>query len=570
MPPRVRLPAPVRLTRRFRLTLRVRLTLLFAVGTGIALVLAGFLFYLLLRANLRDAVDSELRTRSDVLAARIADRYADGAEPNPASARDAATLLAGGGPIAQVLTADGQVIASSADAGRTALATGAALSTAHARAVWAKAHPHRDGETDEPIRVYALPVHVSGPTGRTTLIAVVGLTTRPTDSAEDRVRNVMVVATAPLVALSGLAAWLLAGAALRPVDRMRREAAAMADAEDHALAGPRPGPGGPDPRPAPAPGPAPGPGPGPAAALALAVPATRDEIEALARTMNDLLARLHAARARDRAFIADAGHELRTPLTVLKAELELAARPGRSVAELREAIAGASEETERLIRLAESLLTLARMDGGHLRADPVAVDEVLDRAVRAAGGHAGQRGVRLAVAITPADRPLAVLGDADLLRQGVDNLLTNAVRHAPAGSVVDLLARRDAPGDTVTVQVRDHGGGFPVAFLPHAFERFRRADAARGREQGGTGLGLSIVAAIAAAHGGTARVSNHRDGGAVVTIVLPAAAPPPPAPDPPAGGAPPTAAHPGTAASGPSTAAAAGGSPDQRWSRRSG
>ncbi len=522
----------VPLVRRARLTLRVRLTLLFAVGTGIALVLAGFLFYLLLRANLRDAVDSDLRTRSDVLAARTADRYADGATPAPASARDGATLLAGGGPIAQVLTADGQVIAASADAGRSALATGSTLATARTRALWAPAHPHRDGEPDDQIRVYAVPVPLAGPAGRTTLIAVVGLGTRPTDRAEDRVRNVMVLASAPLVALSGLAAWLLCGAALRPVERMRRETAAMAAAEDDALSGPDP-----DRRPAPAPAP----GPVPPVALALAVPATRDEIAALARTMNDLLARLHAARARDRAFIADAGHELRTPLTVLKAELELAARPGRRVAELREAIAGAAEETERLIRLAESLLTLARMDGAALRTDPVALDEVIDRAVRAAGGHAGQRGVRLAVARGPARGPLAVLGDADLLRQAVDNLLTNAVRHAPADSTVEVDARRDPSGDTVTLRIRDHGDGFPAAFLPHAFERFRRADAARSPAQGGTGLGLSIVAAIAAAHGGSAGAANHPAGGAVVTIVLPAAP-----------------------ADGPVESA------DQRWSRRSG
>ncbi|MCL9797623.1 histidine kinase dimerization/phospho-acceptor domain-containing protein, partial [Frankia sp. AgKG'84/4] len=316
-------------------------------------------------------------------------------------------MLAGGGPIAQVLTADGQVIAASADAGRGALATGSTLATARTRALWATAQPHRDGQTEDQIRVYAVPVPLAGPAGRTTLIAVVGLTTRPTDRAEDRVRNVMVLASAPLVALSGLAAWLLCGAALRPVERMRREAAAMAAAEDDTLSGPdpyrRPVPVPvPDPVPVPVPVPDPvhrpgaarAPGPVPPVALALAVPATRDEIAALARTMNDLLARLHAARARDRAFIADAGHELRTPLTVLKAELELAARPGRRVAELRDAIAGAAEETERLIRLAESLLTLARMDGGQLRTDPVAVDEVLDRAVRAAGGHAGQRGVR--------------------------------------------------------------------------------------------------------------------------------------------------------------------------------
>ncbi|MCM3925865.1 sensor histidine kinase, partial [Frankia sp. AiPs1] len=115
----------------------------------------------------------------------------------------------------------------------------------------------------------------------------------------------------------------------------------------------------------------------------------------------------------------------------------------------------------------------------------------------------------------------------DLLRQAVDNLLANGVRHAPPGSAVELRGHRapghaDGPPGVVVVQVRDHGAGFPAAFLPHAFERFRRADAARARDDGGAGLGLSIVAAIAAAHGGTVEAANHPAGGALVTIMLPA------------------------------------------------
>ncbi|MCL9762053.1 ATP-binding protein [Frankia sp. AiPa1] len=460
-------------------------------------------------------------------------------------------------------------------------------------------------QSDGRVRLYADPVTVSGTAGRTTLVAVVGTPTWLTDRAEDRVRDVMIVATAPLVALSGLAAWLLSGAALRPVERMRRDAASLAAAEDRTHPAPRPAAAHPT-RPSPSlfpprGGPSGGDAPGPAPELA--VPGTRDEIAALARTMNDLLARLHAARLRDRAFIADAGHELRTPLTVLRAELELAARPGRTVAELRTAISGAAEETERLIRLAESLLTLARMDGGRLCREPVDLDDLLIRAARAAAGLAAARGIRLAVEVPPAAEasPAAdvhdaaavhdaaeatveveativveanvaggiaaldpgtrggrprVPGDSDLLRQCVDNLLANALRHAPPGSTVDLIltAHRDEParpggatrprppagpshsgehawdgptgeGEVVRVTVRDRGAGFPEAFLPHAFERFRRADAARRRRDGGAGLGLSIVAAIVAAHGGVVSAANHPQGGAVVTMVLPAAGP---------------------------------------------
>ncbi|KEZ35935.1 cell wall metabolism sensor histidine kinase WalK [Frankia sp. CeD] len=504
--------------------IRVRLTLLFALGTAIVLAVAGVLFYLLLRVNLRDSVDADLRTRSDLLTVRLADRF-DAARPGGAGGvgrADAADLLVGGGSIAQVLRADGTPIVSSPDAGSRPLLTADQLARARAQPTLVTREV-RAGTGIRPtgdVRVLAVAVH----TGRATMIAVVGTPTHLTDRAEDRVRNVMVVATAPTIALAGLAAWLLSGAALRPVERMRRQAAAMAAAEVVA-AGPVAAGGG-DPVTAGRNG-------------ELAVPATHDEIAALARTMNDLLRRLNAARARDRAFVADAGHELRTPLTVLKAELELAARPGRTREELIEAIVNVSDETDRLIRLAESLLTLARMDGGLVGQGRVALDEVLTRSARAATGFLQARGLRLRLGVADAQRPLEVLGDGDMLRRAVDNLLANAARHAPAGSVVELRGCRaprrvvgpwvgvDGPGEVVIVQIRDRGPGFPPEFLPHVFERFRRADTARTRDHGGAGLGLAIVAAIISAHGGTVEAANCPDGGAVVTVTLPATAWPP-------------------------------------------
>ncbi|SBW18082.1 sensor histidine kinase [Protofrankia symbiont of Coriaria ruscifolia] len=323
------------------------------------------------------------------------------------------------------------------------------------------------------------------------------------DDAEDRIRNVMLVATAPTIALSGLAAWFLSGAALRPVERMRRQAAAIGVSDLGTTAGSVDG------------------------SARLEVPGTRDEIAALAETMNDLLARLHAARRLDRAFIADAGHELRTPLTILKAELELASRPSRSRDELAEAVANASEETERVIRLAEALLALARMDGGvPVTHERVSLPDVLSRAVRAANGQAEAAGVRLVLDV---DTCLTISGNTDQLRQAVDNMLTNAIRHAPEDTVVDIRAqwvragtRTGIAGPAVEVEVRDRGRGLPVEFLPHAFERFRRADDARARQDGGTGLGLAIVEAISRSHGGSSAIANHPEGGAVVAILLPA------------------------------------------------
>jgi hypothetical protein len=244
--------------------------------------------------------------------------------------------------------------------------------------------------------------------------------------------------------------------------------------------------------------------------------------------MNALLDRLQLALDRQRDFVADASHELLTPLTALRAELELAARPGRSRAALEAAVMAASGDTERLIRLAQDLLLLARAAEGasFLRPGTVDVPGLLADAARAFAGQARARDVTLEVRPGPA---LTVTADADRLRQAVDNLLSNAIRHSPAGGAVELAAatgRRDGQ-DLVVVEVRDRGPGFPPGFLPHALERFSRADAGRSRAEGGTGLGLAIVEFIARAHGGRAVAVNRPGGGARVSVELPAVPPGP-------------------------------------------
>jgi signal transduction histidine kinase len=253
----------------------------------------------------------------------------------------------------------------------------------------------------------------------------------------------------------------------------------------------------------------------------LGVPATRDELAALGTTINALLARLQGALHRERGFVADAGHELRTPLAILRAELELAARPGRSRQALVDAINEAGAETDRLIRLAEDLLLLARADNHQpfLRQQQLSVPDLLHAAARGAMTRAAEREVTVDV---HAPASLDVAADPDRLRQAVDNMLDNATRHSPHGGVVELRARVPRPG-MLTIQVEDRGPGFPVDFLPHAFDRFHRAGDDRSRDNGGSGLGLSIVRAIVRAHGGEVVATNRSGGGATVTIELPAA-----------------------------------------------
>jgi signal transduction histidine kinase len=245
----------------------------------------------------------------------------------------------------------------------------------------------------------------------------------------------------------------------------------------------------------------------------LPVAGADDEIARLGATLNAMLARLEAAFDRERTFVADASHELRTPLAILKTELELALRDGRTPEELHDALRSAAEETDRLTQLAESLLVIARADEGQLRMSTATLQaaELLDGARLRFASRAASAGRAIVVESSTA----RITGDRGRLEQALDNLVENALRH---GDGVISLSASATPG-RVVLRVRDEGAGFQADFVDGAFERFTRADQARAG--GGSGLGLAIVQVIARAHGGLARASNGSGGGAEVTIELP-------------------------------------------------
>jgi two-component system, OmpR family, sensor kinase len=210
----------------------------------------------------------------------------------------------------------------------------------------------------------------------------------------------------------------------------------------------------------------------------------------------------------------------------LQGELELARRPGRTRAELAATIDVAAEETDRLVRLAEDLLVLGRdCESPVRRGRPFDLSEIAEAAIHAAAASAAVRDVEIALS---APRELTVIGDPDRIRQAVDNLLTNAVRHSPSGARVAVSLEVDGP--QAQVEVTDQGPGFAPEFIPVAFERFTRADQARGRTTGagvpgGMGLGLAIVRAVMVSHGGSATAANATGAGARVTLRWPTGRP---------------------------------------------
>ncbi len=237
--------------------------------------------------------------------------------------------------------------------------------------------------------------------------------------------------------------------------------------------------------------------------------------------LNNMLARLEAAFVSERRFVADASHELRSPLANLRGTIEVALRRPRTPEEYREMLATSLVEVERLSRLVNDLLTLSRVDAGQLALDLARCDlaSLTRNAIRAHAASADERGVRFRL---DAPEALPVLGDADRLRQVIDNLLDNSLRYAPAGSTVVTRARHS--GGEVSLDVVDQGPGLSPEDQAHVFDRFYRADSSRARHSGGLGLGLSISRAIVEAHHGRLTVQSQPGAGSTFSMILPVAA----------------------------------------------
>jgi len=246
------------------------------------------------------------------------------------------------------------------------------------------------------------------------------------------------------------------------------------------------------------------------------VPGVPDELQRLAVTINELLARLEVLFSAQRRFVADVSHELRTPLAAMQGNLEVLDRgAARDPELLAESLADMRREVARLIRMANDLLLLAQSEAGfQLRSEPVELDTLLLEVHRELRPLANGIQIRLGE-----EDQVIVQGDADRIKQALLNLGINALQHTPAGGSVTLsLAREDGYAALV---VTDTGAGIDADDLPYIFDRFYRADRARSRNQGGAGLGLAIVKWIAEAHGGHVAVTSAAGAGSRFTMLLP-------------------------------------------------
>ncbi len=444
-----------------RLPIRVRLTLPFAFGMAIVLAAMGVVIYLRVGSALLASTDENLN-------AQVAEAVSRAQQGRELLDRD----VSDGPTIAQVELLDGTTDDSS-PAGLAPLLERSDVREVTGRTRRTTPIAGLRGEW----RLLEVPIQVDGRPG----VLVVGRSAAARAETLHRLAREFMFAAPAALLLSLLAGYGLAAAALRPVEAMRRRAGAIS---------------------ATTPG------------RRLPVPSTRDEVSALAVTLNEMLGRLEAALEHERRFVADASHELRTPLALLRAELELALRRPRSREELEAAVRSAAEETERLTRLAEDLLLIARSDQGGipLRLETIAPAGVLENVRQRFASQAALLGRELVVEDVSG---APIQADPLRLEQALGNLVDNALVYG-AGRVSLRAAEQDG---VIELHVTDEGKGLPAWFVGRAFDRFSRADEARNAP--GTGLGLAIVALIAAAHGGEARAGGTGAGGADVWLRLP-------------------------------------------------
>lgn len=442
-----------------RRSVRWRTTALATLVAAIVLAIVGVVIVTLVRVRLFENLDASLDQRADQIEALVLADDAGALANRNAEDR-----------FAQIIDADGAVVGATPNVDGEPALVDVSESASSGRSVTTR---HDLPLEDDDYRVLVRRFDVSN----TARFVVVGENVDDLHDAIAAVRDVVLILFPIAVAAIAAMVWWLVGRTLRPVEAIRRQAAGIGlDQLDRRL-------------------PALG---------------TGDEIDRLAGTMNDMLARLETSAAQQRSFVADASHELRTPLTRLRTLLEVDS--ARADADLATTTREALLDVTEMQALIDDLLFLARVDAGRARRPPgpVDLDVVVETEVVAARTDDGPR-IRIA-----AD-PVVIVGDAPQIARLVRNVLTNALRHAVTNVRVTV---RSAAGVAELV-VEDDGIGIPPDARERVFHRFVRLDDARDGASGGSGLGLAIARDITQLHGGSIDIGDSELGGARLSVRFP-------------------------------------------------
>jgi len=244
------------------------------------------------------------------------------------------------------------------------------------------------------------------------------------------------------------------------------------------------------------------------------------ELDSVFSAYNKMLARLHESTSRIRQFSGDASHELRTPLTIVRGETEVALRWGKTAEDYRNTLISNMEEIERMGRIIEDLLTLAKSESGELplSISTLSLSDLLQEMYVQARKLGAEKNIEVHL-LHEADKEIWLKGDDLRLRQMFWNLISNALRYTPEDGHVDI--KLECNETSAIVSICDTGIGIEPEHIQHIFERFYRTDAARNRSDGGTGLGLAIVKWVVEAHQGTVEVTSEVHNGSTFSVTLP-------------------------------------------------
>jgi signal transduction histidine kinase len=473
------------------MSIRLRLTLLYSAILALTLIAFGTILYVTQSRATFDSIRADLVRQASFVANAGQPRPAppegwpspalppSGELPDPNSANRTRP-----GRWTQILSLDGTVITQTPDLSGTSLP----LSQEGLAAVQSGQAWFERGEVDEePVLIYSLRYATAA--GAFEIVQVAFPIAHSLQSLS-ALRLILVIGSTIVCVAAFAVGWVLAGAALRPIDRIRRTAQAIGDEHNFSRRVEHVGPA--------------------------------DEVGQLAITFNQMLAelesgyrQLEAALRSQRRFVADASHELRTPLTTLRGNMELLRRdPPLDAAERAETLADNIDEVERMIRLVNQLLTLARADAGQiLQREPLALAPLLEDVCR----QTRLITPRSPLLCEPPPEGTMVQGDRDALKQVLLILIDNARAHTSPGTVIGLsTSMTDA---RVSISVRDSGPGIAADVLPHIFERFFRGDAERSGT--GAGLGLAIAQELVERQDGTIAVESEIGQGTVFTVTLP-------------------------------------------------